>query len=246
MEFRKMETSEIIATRQALLDGLCTNHSGKMKGKVSYSTSKKLNKYCEIRSKNKNLICSECYAEDTINRYENLEHKLARNHALITSECLPRECFPILNYLDIRLEAFGDIATVEQVYNYFTWADVNKRTFFVLWTKNPFLIKKAMDQYGIEKPNNFRIIFSSCHINSEQAEIIMRLYPFIDKVFTVYNADFAIANNVQINCGGNNCQRCGRCYDPNNGEFFINEMLKKDQNKFQKMCNKLKKFLQIA
>lgn len=238
--------NEIIEIRKAIENGITTNHSGKMRGKWSFSTSKKLNKLCESRSKNPNLICSKCYAEDVINRYENLENKLARNTELITKECLPIECFPHVNKLDFRLESFGDIGTIEQIYNYFQFANANKRTFFVLWTKNPHIVKKAMETFKIEKPTNFRIIFSSCHLNKEQSEIILRLFPFIDKIFTVYTAEYAVENNITINCGGNNCESCNRCYNPENEEKFINEMLKQEQSKFKKLCNKIGKLLQIA
>lgn len=241
-----MTTAEIIATRKAIADGITRNHTGKMTGKQSFSTSVMLNPLCQKRAKNPALVCSHCFAESTVNRYTALGEKLARNTDLITRSVLPAECFPQIDILSFRLEAFGDLSTTEQVANYFQWATVNPRTFFVLWTKNPHIIKRAMDQYGIEKPANFRIIFSSCHLNSEQAEIITRLFPFIDKVFTVYTAEFAVAHDVPINCGGNSCQQCGRCYDPDNGEFFINEMLKEDQRKFEKMCKKTGKPLQVA
>lgn len=152
--------NEIIEIRKAIENGITTNHSGKMRGKWSFSTSKKLNKLCESRSKNPNLICSKCYAEDVINRYENLENKLARNTDLITKECLPIECFPHVNKLDFRFESFGDIGTIEQVYNYFQFANANKRTFFVLWTKNPHIVKK---QWKHSKLKSLQILESSFH-----------------------------------------------------------------------------------
>lgn len=246
MEFRNFSIDEILEIREKIADGLTTNHSGKMRGKWSFSTSKKLNPLCASRSKNPRLICSKCYAEDVINRYENLEAKLARNTALITSEPLPLECFPKINHLDLRLEAFGDISTTAQVFNYFQIAKANPRCFVVLWTKNPHIIKKAMEEYAICKPSNFRIIFSSCHLNKEQSDIILKLFPFIDKIFTVYTAEYAIDNDIRINCGGNSCEKCNRCYDPENTEVFINEMLKQESNLFKKMCKKIGKILQVA
>lgn len=241
-----MTDYEIMKTRQALENGITRNHSGKMAGKQSFSTSVRLNPLCQKRSKNPRLVCFHCFAESTINRYSALGQKLERNTEIITREVLPLECFPQINTLDFRFEAFGDIATPEQVVNYFHWAQANPRTFFVLWTKNPHIIQKAMDHYGIEKPANFRIIFSSCHLNSEQAAIILRLFPWIDKIFTVYTAEYAVENDVVINCGGNSCQTCGRCYDPSNTELHIREMLKEQGGLFRKLCKKLGKALQVA
>ena len=79
---KQFTIDEIIKIRKEIENGITTNHSGKMRGKWSFSTSKKLNKLCQSRSKNPNLICSKCYAEDVINRYENLEKKLAKNTEL--------------------------------------------------------------------------------------------------------------------------------------------------------------------
>jgi hypothetical protein len=50
-------------------------------------------------------------------------------------------------------------------------------------------------------------------------------FPFVDKVFTVYDPDFIEAENIDINCGARNCFDCGLCYEKN-GVAVINEKLK--------------------
>lgn len=55
-------------------------------------------------------------------------------------------------------------------------------------------------------------------------------FPHADKVFTVYTLDYALENNVPINCCYRKCFECRRCYTDNNvTEIF--ELLKSDQRK---------------
>lgn len=44
------------------------NHSGKMKGMQSLSTSSLCNKYCHAYSKDKRKVCFKCYAQTQIDR----------------------------------------------------------------------------------------------------------------------------------------------------------------------------------
>ena len=48
------------------------NHSGKMEGMQSLSTSCLCNEYCKNRSSNSELVCSHCYAQRQMKRYKNL------------------------------------------------------------------------------------------------------------------------------------------------------------------------------
>jgi hypothetical protein len=109
------------------------------------------------------------------------------------------------------------------VINYFNIAKYNPHTHFALWTKNARFIKKAIEA-GHEKPENLNIIYSSLFVNDPQdVAKIRRIYPFIDKVFTVY--DVETSAGVKINCGAKSCLKCRLCYEKNDIEI-INETIK--------------------
>lgn len=220
---------ELLELREKIDYCICKNHSGKMAGLWSLSTSVLENPLCQARQKCADCICSKCYAEALLKRRSNQAKKQKTAHDLLTGAVLPADAFPRVNVLIFRFESFGDLATVEQVINYFTLCNVNPGTTFTLWTKNPWLIQEAIDA-GNSKPENLIVIYSSPVLNKAAAP----QYDFIDKVFTVYTADYAIENNVTINCGSRDCNGCRRCYDRNNKERHVSEMLKQDQKKYEK------------
>ncbi len=220
-----METNKALEIRTALYKGICSKHSGKMDGMISYSTSALKNANCMKNREIKNSICSHCYATAQLARYTNQEKKCARNTEIITKEVYPAECFPQINALYFRFEAFGDINNETQVFNYFNWAAANPLTMFALWTKNARIVDNAIKQ-GAIKPENLIIIYSSLFVNDPvHVEIVKRKYSFIDKVFTVYTKKYADENNKEINCGGRHCASCLRCYHKDT-ETEINELLK--------------------
>lgn len=202
------------------IKNFCTNHTGKMHGMISLSTACLCNKYCMIRKKLPGSICEHCYACAMAKRYSALNKKLIENYKLLTEEDLIIEDMPILNVLICRLESFGDIANIQQVKNYFTLCNANPNVQFTLWTKNPSIIKSAIEFYGIEKPNNLIIIQSSIMVN----KIAKVHHDFIDKVFTVYDKEHA--EKVDINCGARNCATCQRCYKKTNDIEYVNELIK--------------------
>ena len=149
---------------------------------------------------------------------------LEKNADILTSVIIPQEDMPRL-YSEsgyFRFEAFGDLINEIQVVNYFNMAAANPHMKCALWTKNPFIIARAIEKYGLEKPQNLVILASSYFVN----EIMpFTKYAFIDKVFTVYTKKFAEENGVEINCGGRACAECGRCYE-NKGGVNVSELLK--------------------
>lgn len=187
--------------------GFCMNHSGKMKGMISFSTSNLMNPRCIARAKNKDLICSHCYAMRMENQYSNLDKKLIRNTDFITSHILKEDEIPIIDsnkYPLVRFESFGDILNVTQVLNYFLIANENSDCQFALWSKNMDIVASAIDIAS--KPSNLIVIESSPKMNDE----IKPSYDFIDKTFTVFDTD-----GEHINCGARNCATCQKCYHIN-------------------------------
>ena len=222
---------KLSAIQKKMRDMLCKNHGGKMTGVVSLSTSP-FNPICDRRAANVNSICHYCFSRRMMRVYKSLAAKLARNRDFLGSyEIQPADVYhvkPKSNYF--RFEAFGDLFSPLQVKNYFTIAaELNKDGVkCALWTKNPQIIKAAIETYDLVKPENLNIIYSVAGLNSNAAAAIYAAfqdcgYAFIDKVFTVFDAEHA--DGVHINCGARDCAGCGRCYEKNH-ETFINEKLK--------------------
>lgn len=196
------------------------NHSGKMSGMASISTSVTTNERCKKNAQIKGSICEKCFAAKQMRVFPSMEKPMVENQRILTSEILPFEKLPIINNLYFRFEAFGDLNNATQVKNYFNICYKNPRVKFALWTKNPDYIAEAIRD-GYSKPENLNIVLSSLFVNKERPNV----FPFVDKVFTVYDADFIEAENVEINCGAKNCFTCGLCYEKN-GVKIINEKLK--------------------
>ena len=196
------------------------NHSGKMSGMVSISTSVTTNERCQKNAAIKGSICEQCFAAKQMKVFPRMEKPMVENQRILTESVLPADMLPILNNLYFRFEAFGDLNNATQAINYFNLCYKNPRVKFALWTKNPDYIAEAIAA-GYEKPANLNIVLSSLFINQERKNI----FPFVDKVFTVYDPNFIEENNVSINCGARSCLDCGLCYEKN-GVEVINEKLK--------------------
>ena len=196
------------------------NHSGKMAGMVSISTSVTTNERCKKNAEIKGSICEKCFAAKQMKVFPSMEKPMVENQRILTTEILPEEKLPTINNLYFRFEAFGDLNNATQVKNYFNICYKNPKVKFALWTKNPDYIAAAIAQ-GYEKPANLNIVLSSLFINQERR----KTFDFVDKVFTVYDPAHIEKNNVDINCGAKSCFTCGLCYEKN-GVGVINEKLK--------------------
>ena len=197
-----------------------TNHTGKMLGMVSISTSVLENERCKKNAQIKGSICEKCFAAKQMKVFTKMKSPLAKNQEILTAEVLPMEKLPKINALFFRFEAFGDLNNDIQVINYFNMCYKNPSVNFALWTKNPDFIESAINQ-GYKKPDNLNIILSSLFINKERKS----KYDFVDKIFTVYSPDFIEENEIKINCGAKSCFDCRLCYTKND-VTIINERLK--------------------
>ena len=206
---------------------ICTSHTGKMTGFASLSTSPIANTFCQNRTKCKGTICAMCYSMRMQSMYSALDKVLVKNHEILTSQIIPVEKWPVLNYLMFRLESFGDIQNEIQVINYFNLCKRNPRVQFTIWTKNYAIFDKLLrDGYmGVkyEKPKNLILIISSPVVNQP---VKIESFPYADKIFTVYSKEYAALNGVKINCGALSCMTCQKCYNPENETVYINELLK--------------------
>lgn len=197
-----------------------TKHTGKMAGMASISTAVTTNERCKKNAAIPGSICEKCFAAKQMKIFPTMEKPMVENQRILTSEILPPEKLPIINHIYFRFESFGDLNNATQVKNYFNICYKNPRVKFALWTKNPDFVAEAI-QDGYEKPENLNIVLSSLFINQERKNP----FPFVDKVFTVYDPEYIEENSVEINCGARNCFSCGLCYEKN-GISVINEKLK--------------------
>ena len=222
---------KLSAIQRMMRAAACLTHGGKMKNVISISTSP-FNPICDRRAAVANSICAHCFSRRMMRVYKALDEKLRKNAAwLSTVELTAADVYhfkPKSNFF--RFEAFGDLFSTLQVKNYFVIAEALAADGIecAMWTKNPQVIKKAIEQYGLKKPSNLNIIFSVAGLNSDASAMIYDAlissgYDFIDKVFTVF--DDAHADGVNINCGARDCATCGKCYHKND-IVFINEKLK--------------------
>lgn len=222
---------------RACLHSICDNHTGKMQDMKSISTSCRDNAQCKINAAIPGSICQKCFSEAMHKTYgDNFYNKLHINTLLYSVSVLPVDVLPELRNIQLfRFESFGDLMSVDQVINYFNICNKNKKNGvkFALWTKNPRFINEAIEA-GNKKPENLNIIYSSLFLNNDGSGIIKK-YPFIDKVFTVYTLDYLIENpDIKITCGGRDCFSCKNCYKKNN-IVAVNELLKQDQKRAAKM-----------
>lgn len=230
----KRENADRIANNEItarIIEAICDNHGGKMFNILSLSTYVGYNDNCRNRIKQAiehglDCICRYCFAVSYTKQRSNLAKKLMRNTDLLTKEIYPINVWPVLpdRVKKFRFESFGDLNNVIQCINYINFCKANENKNhckFALWTKNPHIVAAALK--GIKKPSNLIIIYSSPIINKQVDP--RKAYPFIDKIFTVYRRKYAVANGININCGANACDLCGRCYSKHTGPW-INEIKK--------------------
>ena len=232
-------TSCSASTRRVILsDHICYKHDAKMSGVISMSTYVGYNKFCIARCNNcDNAICKYCYANSLTNQRYNLKCKLIRLHVILTNIELSVNDIPIIDadiYPYFRFESFGDLNNTLQFQNYNLIARANsgvngnKRVNFTIWTKNPGIIQKCIDN-GIVLSNNLVIGLSSLYLNTPEIDKAKK-YSFIRFLFTVYDDNYIREHNIVINCGAKHCITCGICYkalhEHNTGLVIINERKK--------------------
>lgn len=216
-------------------DHMCDNHTAKMAGMCSYSTSVELNIFCNCRMKKDCAVCKHCFAYRQLGIYHDQRKKLKRAHIIATKCEWNTIDIPYINpekFPYFRLESFGDINNTLQVRNYNTLAYVLGVCYGIkttLWTKNPGIIQQAINE-GMQLTKALVIGLSSLELNKPETEKAKK-YKFIKFVFTVFEHEYAKQHNVKINCGGRRCRSCLNCYlkaaklAP--GEIIeINELLK--------------------
>lgn len=214
---------------------ICTNHTGKMEGVHSLSTSVLLNPFCQANRKILGSVCSHCYAENLAKMYSALAERLARNSKTLSSEIIKWEDLPIIKDVDIfRFEAFGDIINETHLMNYYHIVQANPFVRFTLYTKRYDLVSRFFNRDDVDVPRNLTIVFSSMMLNKPMDASSLKkpglFYKGQVKTFTVYTKKFIKEHpEVSINCGARSCNTCRLCYLKNEVEE-ISEILKTDRD----------------
>lgn len=189
-----------------------TEHTAKMAGMISISTVSGLNSRCEKNARIKGSICEKCFSRAMEKRGMAGKDGQILTMAMLTLCDIPSDLMPTMNAIFARIEAFGDIENVQQVANYNKLILANPLTRFGWWTKNPDIMGEFYEHN--EKPENVQMIYSSLMMNKAvNMETIKAMYPFIDKIFTVYESEtMAIECGKTVNCGKLHCLTCHKCY----------------------------------
>lgn len=203
--------------------------SGKMSGIPSISTSCLVNPICIKRMQDGESVCCHCFAAATMQRYSSAGQHAENNFYLLNREVLPLEYLPrFRNVAIVRIESFGDVASVTQAINYINICKVNPFITFAAWTKNAAIWNKAIAQAG--KPENLSLVYSSFKLNEQAAAAEYFTADGVnhfDHVFTVYDkATCDFYGDHFVNCGARDCATCRRCYRKDPAEFTVREQLK--------------------
>ena len=199
-----------------------SNPTGKMTGIPTITTSMMCNPICAERSKDPESVCSHCYASRGLKIYKAArEHYKDNTEILFSHELLPHE-MPILNAKIVRFESHGDLVNTTHAKNYIRIAYANPWATIAIWTKNAAIMNIAIKELG--KPDNLICVLSSDRLNIPTEEY--KRFPWVNKVFTVYDKSYIDKHSVNINCGAKSCMSCRKCYTKDDPDFFINEKLK--------------------
>ena len=180
------------------------------------------------------IICKDCYAAAGCARFSGLCQGLETNFLILNNFLISAKAWAILAIPSLtgcaRIEAHGDVATEICAINYNRIVESHKHLTFTVWSKNLNIWKTVFETEG--KPDNMIFVASSPIVN-EVMDVPEDMKKYVDHVFTVFDKEYAIKHNININCGTWNadeldhrCKLCMRCYDKLNKDYYINELKK--------------------
>lgn len=233
------------------------SESDKMDGMDGCSTICMFNSFCKkMQLMGEDCICSHCYAATMAKQYKWMEPDKRtgkeQKYLVVSKEISGRiyddSEIPVLNIKNafgvFRIESFGELINTNHAINLIKLIRKNPGVNFGWWSKRPELIARALKALDLSADwlkDRCNCIYSNPWKNSCRdgklidVNKVLKKYPFIKGVFTVYTAKYAFENQIFINCGGRKCIKCLQCYDYHENTFFINEILKTDSKKYYKM-----------
>lgn len=217
-----------------------THHKNGLKMEKFLSINVALSDFCLSMRKNKECICSQCYAYYMNTRYPRLRKTLLENSTMLSgsvltgaeSDQVAAEINKKKNLSGLRFNSMGEIINDIHVINLQEIAlKVKSSIPITLWTKRPALLFKVLD-----KPA-FKVIYSNPKINS-YIDPMSQDYR-VSNTFNVYDnpemmhRDMDQARSMGIRareCSGK-CSKCMYCYNHESTDYkmAIFELTKKAQ-----------------
>lgn len=204
---------------------LISKGSGKMKGVLSINTSPLTNSFCQKMNAcgDENTVCTQCYSVIALRTYrKNASSNYAMKSEILSTSVLEKHLLPQnINTLFLRFNSHGELINDIHMTNLMNIAKINPDTIFALWTKRLDIINPWFEKNG--KPDNVIIIYSNPKIDNPIMNLD-KVSKWIDKIFNVVYAEYAIGNKIDINCS-NKCNECRICYTKDSTNI-INEVVK--------------------
>lgn len=190
-------------------------------------------------------ICVICYAMKYLKVRPNVRKAYTRNGETLKTRLswfeLSAIAYEIVDALKknqthkFRLEAFGDLTSIEQTLNYLRLSYLiyclsdNYKIEVALYTKNYDMLINAWRLLNSKEKHHIRkvlsVVLSSVFIGIPLSEKIRKKVENIlempVKVFTV-----EVEQTAKTNCGARCCDTCGICYNAYNGIRNIFEIIK--------------------
>ena len=212
-----------------------TEHAGKLENVPSISTCCLLNPACLARMMNGAAVCSQCFSNSLLSFRKGLKLTTSKNFYILNGTEIknaPRikwtkKMLQVNHTRIVRIESFGDVASVQQAINYIRIIQANPDCNFGVWTKNLNFWVQAFRKVG--KPKNMTLVFSSLELN-KFSEIPEWARPWVDHRFTVFTKEWLTEHGMCSNCAGISCAMCQRCYRKDT-EFDIIEILRPKKKK---------------
>lgn len=194
--------------------------SGKIEGITSIDGSAIHCEFCQsmkkAAEKDPAMVCGDCYITSLDKLYNGMTARHWLNQLILSEvEYSVKELSEIyIASKYVRIHADGDFRNAVEAVNVLRFAKGHKANNVTIWFKNLSAMKEAIAKEG--KPKNVFIIYSACRLNENPIDIIKK-YPWIDYVFTVYvdkaSTKKAIADGAN-ECNGKKCKACGyKCYN---------------------------------
>lgn len=200
--------------------------NGKMHDFTMITTSCLNNPLCEARRNNLELVCSKCYAAAQLEYQKGTREKFLINTLFYSNYELTKKDIPTIYTVNnvLRFESHGDVVNRTHAKNIYAIARKNDHLRCAVWSKNPWFFK------GLQKPKNIIFVYSIAELNRivtpETLKQVQRKYPFVDKIFAVYDEKTIADHSLTVNCGGRDCMACLTCYKTRKQKNIVIEKLK--------------------
>lgn len=220
--------------KEKLFDDPGCVHWSKMTGKMygKRAIGRPMTARCIQRHEIDGCICQKCYATTTNRMYPNVRSALQRNRDLSPGDIYDEP--PVLhlnNDLTWRSNWNGDYQDERDVLVDFAICEVVNYAICTAWTKNMDIVELVES----ELPSNYTVVHSNPMINCPDFE----KHPLSRASFNIYTAEYAIENDIKINCIGA-CRLCKRCYgEKARKPKVVNELLKGNEIKYLKLLEEI-------